>query len=260
MWASSSAYARASIATSTSNRALSPRSAGSGSTGSRAQAEPAPACGRAPPAYVLGRATALILDHRSRRSRSRTGGDGGGHRPLIPVLAAAGDGRNDDRRDCGDCHQGEDRIERPPGPPLPGRQAPRASPAYEVCRASGRTLPHFLDRLVLSRRGPSTVLGLPPPSWGPATVPAIVGIHPPVDPSLVHRPTPRLPATRAGQVSGAARSGRNMTLPLRQLHLCLLRPSGSHQRIGATGRGTASPCRSAATDPDATYAHRLGPR
>jgi hypothetical protein len=106
--------------------------------------------------------------------------------------ALSGDGRNDDRRDCGDCHQGEDRVEDPPGPPPPRRQARRASPAHEVCRASGRTLPHFLDRLVLSRRVPSTVLGLPPPSWGPATVPAIVGIHPPVGTSVDHRPIPQL--------------------------------------------------------------------
>jgi len=43
---------------------------------------------------------------------------------------------------------------------------------------------------------PSTVLGLPPPSWRPTTVPAIVGVHPPVGTNRVHRPIPQPPANR----------------------------------------------------------------
>lgn len=101
----------------------------------------------------------------------------------------------------------------PSGATPAGREVRRARPG--VCGAGRPILRQFLDRLMRSTRVPSTVLGLPPPSWGPATVPLLVGIHPPADTSVVHRPIPRLPATRPGQVRRAARGGRNTTLPPR---------------------------------------------
>jgi hypothetical protein len=162
----------------------------------------------------------------------------------IPV-SAVDDGRSDDRRDCGHYHQGKDHIERPPRPPPPRHRRAR----HEVCRAGGPTLPDFHDRLVLSRRMPSTVLGLPPPSWRPTTVPAIVGVHPPVGTSRVHRPIPQLPANRPDS---------RWRLPRRRSQHDATPAPSSASRRPAAGRHTSesdpprraqiSPWRSAATD------------
>jgi hypothetical protein len=132
--------------------------------------------------------------------------------------ASVGEGCNDDRREGDNDRKGEDHIDRPADRPPP-RSGPlrRASAAGKVCRGGGWAVRHVWARLVLIRRVPSPVLGLPPARWRAATMPALSRIHPPVGASLVHRRTPQLPAARPAESAWPSPGKESPTLAHRPL-------------------------------------------